>query len=97
MNFLWQDKKRETIFFKYMLLFDRSDRMGKFPDSKRANQKYSLMYSILSSVICEKTDSQTCPCNHLYLAVTCIEMSPFSCPIIEYFIWIEPLLRSHLS
>jgi hypothetical protein len=24
-------------------------------------------------------------------------MSPFSCPVIENFIWIEPLLRDHLS
>ena len=30
-------------------------------------------------------------------AVTCIKRSPFSCPVIENFIWIEPLLRGHLS
>jgi hypothetical protein len=30
-------------------------------------------------------------------AVTCIKRSPFSCPIIENFIWIESLLRGHLS
>jgi hypothetical protein len=30
-------------------------------------------------------------------AVTCIKRSPFSCPVIEHFIWIEPLLRGHLS
>ena len=29
-------------------------------------------------------------------AVTCIRKSPFSSPVIEYFIWIEPLLRGHL-
>jgi hypothetical protein len=29
--------------------------------------------------------------------VTCIKRSPFSCPIIENFIWIESLLRGHLS
>ena len=29
-------------------------------------------------------------------AVTCIKRSPFSCPVIENFIWIEPLLRGHL-
>ena len=28
-------------------------------------------------------------------AVTCIKRSPFSCPVIENFIWIEPLLRGH--
>jgi hypothetical protein len=26
-----------------------------------------------------------------------IKRSPFSCPVIENFIWIEPLLRGHLS
>ena len=26
-------------------------------------------------------------------AVTCIKRSPFSCPVIENFIWIQPLLR----
>ena len=31
------------------------------------------------------------------LAVTCIKRSPFSCPLIDNFIWIEPLLRGHLS
>ena len=30
-------------------------------------------------------------------AVTCIKRSHFSCPVIENFIWIEPLLRCHLS
>ena len=30
-------------------------------------------------------------------AVTCIKRSPFSYPVIENFIWIEPLLRGHLS
>jgi hypothetical protein len=29
--------------------------------------------------------------------VTCIKRSPFSCRVIENFIWIEPLLRGHLS
>ena len=29
-------------------------------------------------------------------AVTCIKRSPFSYPVIENFIWIEPLLRGHL-
>jgi hypothetical protein len=29
--------------------------------------------------------------------VTCIKRSHFSCPLIENFIWIEPLLRGHLS
>ena len=29
--------------------------------------------------------------------VTCIERSPFSCPVTENFIWNEPLLRGHLS
>ena len=29
--------------------------------------------------------------------VTCIKRSPFSCPVIENFIWIEPLLRGLLS
>jgi hypothetical protein len=28
---------------------------------------------------------------------TCIKRSPFSCLVIVNFIWIEPLLRSHLS
>ena len=27
--------------------------------------------------------------------VTCIKRSPFSCPVIENFIWIEPFLRDH--
>ena len=26
-------------------------------------------------------------------AVACIKRSPFSCPVIENFIWIEPVLR----
>ena len=30
-------------------------------------------------------------------AVTSIKRSPFSCYVIENFIWIEPLLRGHLS
>jgi hypothetical protein len=30
-------------------------------------------------------------------AVTCIKRSSFSCPVIENLIWIEPLLRGHLS
>ena len=30
-------------------------------------------------------------------AVTCIKRSPFSGPVIENFIWIEPLLRCHQS
>ena len=34
--------------------------------------------------------SQTCP-------VTCIKRSPFSSPVVDNFIWIEPLLRGHLS
>ena len=29
--------------------------------------------------------------------VACIKRSPFSSPVIEKFIWIEPLLRGHLS
>ena len=29
--------------------------------------------------------------------VTSIKQSHFSCPVIENFIWIEPLLRGHLS
>ena len=34
----------------------------------------------------------------LYIkAVACIKRSPFYCPVIENVIWIEPLLRSHLS
>ena len=41
--------------------------------------------------------SDSCPCSHLYSVVACIEWSPFYCPVIEYFIWIEPLLRGHLS
>ena len=41
--------------------------------------------------------SQTCPCSHIYKVVTCIKRSHFSCPFIEDFIWIEPLLRGHLS
>jgi len=41
--------------------------------------------------------SQTCSCGHIYLAVTCIKRSPFSCPVIENIIWIEPLLRGHQS
>ena len=30
-------------------------------------------------------------------AVTCIKRSHFSWPVIEHFIWIEPLLKGHLS
>jgi hypothetical protein len=30
-------------------------------------------------------------------AVTSIKQSPFSCPFIENFIWIEALLKGHLS
>ena len=30
-------------------------------------------------------------------AVTCIKRSQVSCPVIEKFICIEPLLRGHLS
>jgi hypothetical protein len=36
--------------------------------------------------------SQMCRWGHLYWAVTCIKRSPFSFPVIENFIWIEPLL-----
>jgi len=38
------------------------------------------------------TYSQACPWGHLYKAVACSKRSPFSCQIIENFIWIEPLL-----
>jgi hypothetical protein len=31
------------------------------------------------------------------LSSHCIKRPPFSCPVIEHFIWIEPLLRGHLS
>ena len=41
--------------------------------------------------------SQSCPCGHLYWAVTYIKRSPFFCPVIVNFIRIEPLLRGHLS
>ena len=41
--------------------------------------------------------SQIWSCGHLYQAVTCIKRSPFSCPLIENFLWIEHLLRGHLS
>jgi hypothetical protein len=37
------------------------------------------------------------PSSHLYKAVTCIKRSPFSCPVVEHFIWIDPLLRGSLS
>ena len=30
-------------------------------------------------------------------AVACIKRSPFSCPVIENFIWIEPVLRGQWS
>jgi len=30
-------------------------------------------------------------------AFTSIKRSPFSCPVIENFIWIEPLFRGYLS
>ena len=29
--------------------------------------------------------------------ITCFKRSPYSCPVIENFKWIEPLLRGHLS
>ena len=45
----------------------------------------------LRSHVWSQNYSQTCPCGHLYLAVT------FSFPVIECFIWIGPLLRDHLS
>ena len=38
----------------------------------------------------------TSPCSHLYIAVIDIKRSPLSCPLIQHFIWIEPLLRGHL-
>ena len=53
------------------------------------NNKYSYSYSY--SVIYQSIQSKP---PH---AVTCIKRSPFSCPIIENFIWIESLLRGHLS
>jgi hypothetical protein len=33
----------------------------------------------------------------IFVAVTCIQRSPLSSPVIEHFISIEHLLRSHLS
>jgi hypothetical protein len=33
------------------------------------------------------------PCD----VVTCIKKSPFSCPVIETFVWIGPVLRGRLS
>ena len=30
-------------------------------------------------------------CVHLYYSVMCIKRSPFSCPVIGNFIWIDPL------
>ena len=47
--------------------------------------------------VCVKIYSQTCPWGHLYSAVTCIKMSPFSWTVIENCIWIEVLFRDHLS
>ena len=43
-----------------------------------------------------------CYCIILYTvkpaqAVTCIKRSPFNYPVIANFIWIEPILRGHLS
>ena len=37
--------------------------------------------------------SHTCTCSHL----TCIKRSPVACLVIKHFIWIESLLRGHLS
>ena len=52
---------------------------------------------------CGSLFSSTCSCpisaytvKALQGVVTCVKRSPFSCPIIEKFIWIEPLLRGHL-
>ena len=63
--------------------------------------KYTLLYSTMifqfQHIFNIYMYSQTCPCGNLYQAVTCIERSPFSCPVIENFIWIEPLLKGHLS
>jgi hypothetical protein len=39
----------------------------------------------------------TFPRGHLNQAVTCIKRSPFCWPVIEHFIWIEHLLRGHLT
>ena len=41
--------------------------------------------------------SQPSPCGHLYLSVTCIKRSRFSCPVIPNLMWIEPLLWAKLS
>ena len=57
-----------------------------------------LIYKFLNNLQYYKTKySQTCLYGHLYQAVTCIKRSPFSCPDIEQFISMEPLLRGHLS
>jgi len=54
-------------------------------------------WSIFSLCLVFCRYSQTCPCCHLYKAVTYIKRSPFPRLAIENFIWNEPLLRGHLS
>jgi hypothetical protein len=61
------------------------------------NKQYVISRYVMYSVGVYCLYSQTCRWGHLYWAVTCIKRSLFSFPVIENFIWIEPLLRGHLS
>jgi hypothetical protein len=57
------------------------------------DQGHTNLILIYETLACPNT----CPCGHLYQAATYIKRSHFSCPVIDNFIWIEPLLRGHLS
>ena len=57
---------------------------------------YIFVFQHIGFVMIFSIYSKTCRWGHLYWAATCIKRSPPP-PVIENFIWIEPLLRGHLS
>jgi hypothetical protein len=59
------------------------------PNQKSNNRKKNSQRR-RRNVLCHKTIKPA----H---AVICIKNSPFSCPVIGNFTWIEPLLSGHMS
>ena len=85
---LYKLKKGEALKFKKII--DDHNKVWVINFIWYISKKLCLLWYL-------KGYSQTCPCGHLYLTVTCIKTSYLSCPVIESFIWIEPCLKGHLS
>ena len=84
-----------SIHLKYGLIkfLKRSGLSWEWPYKRGTTVSgYLVPHSFIFS--CKFSSTQICRFAHV---VTCIKRSPFSCPVIDNFIWIEPLSRDHLS